>query len=46
MLHAGAGLRAVGQVLGHHRDQTTAIYASVDPRALDRVARAWPEPRR
>lgn len=44
MLHAGASLRAVGQVLGHHRDQTTAIYASVHPRALEQVTRAWPEP--
>lgn len=44
MLQSRASLRAVGQVLGHHRDQTTAIYASVHPRALERVVRAWPEP--
>lgn len=44
MLRAGASLAAVGQVLGHHRDQTTAIYASVHPRTLEQVVRAWPEP--
>jgi site-specific recombinase XerD len=43
MLQAGATLRAVGQVLGHHRDQTTSIYASVHPRALQQVVRDWPE---
>ena len=43
MLRSGASLRAVGQVLGHHRDQTTAIYASVAPGTLERVVRAWPE---
>lgn len=43
MLQAGATLRAVGQVLGHHRDQTTAIYASVHPNALQQVVREWPE---
>jgi integrase/recombinase XerD len=42
MLQGGATLRAVGQVLGHHRDQTTAIYASVHPRALQQVMRDWP----
>lgn len=44
MLQSGASLRAVGQVLGHHRDQTTAIYAAVHPSTLEQVMRPWPEP--
>lgn len=42
MLQAGASLREVGQVLRHHRGQTTAIYASVQPHALAEVVRPWP----
>lgn len=42
MLAAGASLREVGQVLRHDRDQTTALYANVDPRVLTRVVRGWP----
>ena len=42
MLRAGASLREVGQVLRHDRDQTTAIYATVDPGSLGLVVRAWP----
>ena len=42
MLQAGASLREVGQVLRHDRDQTTALYAHVDPRVLAQVVRAWP----
>jgi hypothetical protein len=33
----------VGQVLRHHDDVTTSIYAKVDRGALDLVVRAWPE---
>jgi site-specific recombinase XerD len=42
MLAAGASLREVGQVLRHHRDQTTAIYANVDANVLAGVVRSWP----
>lgn len=42
LLQAGASLREVGQVLRHDRDQTTALYAHVDPRVLAQVVRAWP----
>jgi integrase/recombinase XerD len=42
MLRAGASLAEVGQVLRHHRAQTTAIYASVEPGTLTEVVRAWP----
>jgi integrase/recombinase XerD len=34
MLRAGASLREIGQVLRHHRVQTTAIYAKVDRGSL------------
>jgi len=43
MLRGGASLRDVGQVLRHHDDVTTSIYAKVDRAALDLVVRAWPE---
>lgn len=46
MLGAGASLREVGQVLRHHDDVTTSIYAKVDRAALDLVVRVWPEPAR
>lgn len=42
MLQAGASLREVGQVLRHHRAQTTAIYASIEPNTLAGVVRGWP----
>lgn len=42
MLQAGASLSEVGQVLRHERDQTTTLYASVDPRGLKTVVRDWP----
>lgn len=42
LLRAGASLGDVGQVLRHDRDQTTALYAAVDARALLPLARPWP----
>jgi integrase/recombinase XerD len=42
MLHAGAPLAEVGQVLRHRRALTTAIYAKVDRDALAVLARPWP----
>ncbi len=43
MLRAGASLPEIGQVLRHHRIDTTAIYAKVDRWALRELARPWPE---
>jgi integrase/recombinase XerD len=43
LLRAGASLPEVGQVLRHDRDQTTALYAAVDARVLEPLARPWPE---
>lgn len=42
MLAGGASLVEIGQVLRHHREQTTAIYAAVAPSGLTLAARAWP----
>jgi site-specific recombinase XerD len=42
MLRAGASLAEIGQVLRHHEQKTTAIYAKVDRRALRALARPWP----
>jgi site-specific recombinase XerD len=42
MLRAGASLSEVGQVLRHRRAMTTAIYAKVDSKALQTIARPWP----
>lgn len=42
MLHEGAHLTDIAQVLGHRRLDTTAIYAKVDHRALRPLARPWP----
>ena len=42
MVRAGAPLSEVGQVLGHARPMTTAIYAKVDRGALATLARPWP----
>lgn len=42
MLHAGASLPEVGQILRHHHIMTTAIYAKVDRNALRTIARPWP----
>jgi site-specific recombinase XerD len=43
MLRAGASLEEIGQVLRHHRIDTTAIYAKVDRGRLRELARPWPE---
>ncbi|MET7302546.1 site-specific integrase [Embleya sp. NPDC005575] len=42
MLRHGAGLTAIGQVLGHQDLATTALYAKVDFIALRAVAQPWP----
>lgn len=42
MLHAGAPLTEVGQLLRHRRALTTAIYAKVNREALRTIARPWP----
>ena len=42
MLAGGASLVEIGQVLRHRREQTTAIYASVEPSGLALAARPWP----
>jgi integrase/recombinase XerD len=41
LLRAGAPLPAIGQLLRHHRTQTTAIYAKVDRAARRTIARPW-----
>ena len=42
MLRAGSPLAEVGQVLRHRSTTTTAIYAKVDRKALQVLARPWP----
>lgn len=42
MLHAGASLAEVGQVLRHTRVSTTSVYANADQRGLSAVVRPWP----
>jgi len=42
MLHAGAGLAEIGQVLRHQSMLTTAIYAKVDRASLRELASPWP----
>jgi integrase/recombinase XerD len=42
MLRAGASLFEVAQVLRHHSEQTTSIYAAVDLASLHQVVRLWP----
>jgi site-specific recombinase XerD len=42
MLHAGASLEEIGQVLRHQRAVTTANYAKVDYDGLRSLARPWP----
>jgi integrase/recombinase XerD len=41
MLRAGSSLAEVGQVLRHTSSTTTAIYATVDHRALRQLAQPW-----
>ncbi len=42
MLHNGASLAEIGEVLGHRSPQTTTIYAKVDLDALRPLALPWP----
>jgi len=42
MLHAGASLEEIGQVLRHRHVVTTAGYAKVDHERLRTLARPWP----
>ncbi|MFW8642725.1 tyrosine-type recombinase/integrase [Rhizobium beringeri] len=42
MLHGGASLAEIGEVLGHRHVETTAIYAKVDLNTLRTLAVAWP----
>jgi len=42
MLAGGASLREVGQVLRHHGEQVTSVYARLDVASLAPVVRAWP----
>jgi site-specific recombinase XerD len=42
MLHAGASLEEIGQVLRHRRTLSTAGYAKVDHQRLRALARPWP----
>lgn len=42
MLHAGASLQEIGQVLRHRHALTTAGYAKVDHEGLRGLARVWP----
>ena len=41
-LRKGASLPEIGQVLRHHEQRTTALYAKVDREALRTLARPWP----
>jgi integrase/recombinase XerD len=42
MLSRGASLGEIADLLGHHRPQTTTIYAKVDIKALRTLAVRWP----
>ena len=42
MLHKGASLAEIGEILRHRQPQTTQIYAKVDLRALRALAQPWP----
>jgi site-specific recombinase XerD len=42
LLARGAPLAEVGQLLRHHAESTTAIYAKLDYRALGTLVRPWP----
>ena len=42
MLRRGATLPQVAEVLRHHPEDTTAIYATVDRAALGLVVHPWP----
>jgi hypothetical protein len=42
MLHQGASLSEIGDLLGHRHPQTTKIYTKVDIQALRALALPWP----
>jgi len=42
MLHHGASLTEIGDVLGHRSPETTKIYTKVDVESLRRLALPWP----
>ncbi len=42
MLRRGGSLAEIAQVLRHHSESTTAIYAKLDRAALDLLVRPWP----
>ncbi|MEU6999863.1 tyrosine-type recombinase/integrase [Nonomuraea sp. NPDC046570] len=42
VLAGGGNLAEAGQLLRHHGEETTAIYAKVDQAALATVVRPWP----
>lgn len=42
MLHQGASLAEIGEVLGHRHPQTTKIYTKVNIKALRTLALPWP----
>jgi integrase/recombinase XerD len=42
MLHRGASLAEIGELLRHRNTQTTTIYAKVDLKALRTLALPWP----
>ena len=42
MLHDGASLAEIGEILGHRSPETTMIYAKVDLDALRTLALPWP----
>jgi Site-specific recombinase XerD len=42
VLAHGGNLAEVAQLLRHHAEETTAIYAKVDRAALAAVVRPWP----
>ena len=43
MLHRGAALTEIGQILRHRSAQTTELYAKVDFSGLRSLAQSWPE---
>ena len=42
MLRHGGSLAEIAQVLRHHSESTTAIYAKLDRAALGLLVRPWP----
>ncbi len=42
MLHQGASMAEIAEILRHRSPTSTAIYAKVDFEALRRIARSWP----